>query len=95
MSWLSKIFGGGSGDSASAQPEAQATEYKGFRIIPAPMKADGGYRIAARIEQDADGGPKVHQLVRADVINDYDMAVEASLGKARQMIDEQGAGIFS
>jgi len=37
---------------------------------------------------------KTHNLVRADTINDYDEAVKASIGKAKQMIDEQGERLF-
>ncbi len=84
MSLFSKLFGGG------GTPPAEPVEYKGFLIFPEPIKEDGQYRIAARIEK----GDKVHQLIRADLIRDLDEANEASLGKARQMIDQLGDSLF-
>lgn len=95
MSWLSKIFGGGgAGGAAPKGAAANAEEYNGFRIIPEPQKEGGQFRIAARIEKDVDGATKVHHLIRADTMAGFDQAVQASVSKARQMIDEQGERIF-
>ncbi|ANT59610.1 hypothetical protein AYJ57_04045 [Salipiger sp. CCB-MM3] len=96
MSFWSRLFGGGGSDTgAAAQSQAEAVEYKGFVIFPEPQPTDGQFRIAARIEGEVNGEVKVHELIRADVIRDRDEAVAASLRKAQQMIDEQGARIFS
>ena len=91
MSLLSRLFGGG-----GPKPEAKAEtiDYNGFRITPEPMPAEGQFRIAALIEGEVEGETKSHQLVRADVLRDRDDAVEASLRKAKQMIDEQGPRLF-
>ena len=85
MSLWKKLFGGSGGN-----PAAEPVEHKGFLIFPEPIREDGQYRIAARIEK----GDKVHQLIRADLIRDLDEANEASLGKAKQMIDQLGDGLF-
>ena len=86
MSWLSKLFGGG-----AAEPEAAPAEtYKDFSITPQPMKEGQGWRIAALIEKDGQS----HQLIRADVINDLEVARTASVNKAKQMVDEQGMRLF-
>ena len=90
MSWFGKLFGGG-GEAANA---AALETYKDFQIQPAPMKEPGGYRIAATITKTVDGAEKTHKLVRADTINDLEDAVKASVGKAQQMIDEQGDRLF-
>jgi hypothetical protein len=37
---------------------------------------------------------KVHEFVRADRLNSRDEAVSFALAKARQIIDEQGNGLF-
>lgn len=92
MSILSRLFGGGSG---GAEPQAEAETYQGFTIFPEPQKEGNQFRIAARIEKEIGGEVKVHRLIRADMIGDRDEAVKASTGKAQQMIDEQGDGIFS
>lgn len=87
MAWFSKLFGGGDG----AQTQAPQQEiHKDFAITPQPQKDASGWRIAALIEKDGQS----HQLVRADVLNDYDAAIAASIGKAKQVIDEQGMRIF-
>jgi hypothetical protein len=75
-------------------PEPTPEAYKGFRITPTPAQTEGGYRLGARIEKDVDGEVRVHHLLRADVLGDRDAAEAASLRKARQVIDEQGDGLF-
>ena len=86
MSLLSKLFGGG----ASA-PEPTAENYKDFAITPKPQKEGSRWRVGALIEKDG----KSHHLIRADVLEDRDAADVASIGKAKQMIDEQGERLFN
>ena len=52
------------------------------------------WRLCARISCDVDGARREHQLIRADTFNDRADAVDASVAKARQMIDEQGLRLF-
>jgi hypothetical protein len=88
MSLLSRLFGGGSG--SGKEPEL----YKDFRIFPEPQQAQGGYRIAARIEKDVDGETGRHDLLRADICQSAEEAERFSIMKAKQVIDEQGEAIF-
>ncbi len=88
MSLLSKLFGG------AAKPQPDPETYKGFTIIPTPIREGSRYRISARIEKEVGGAMKTHTLIRADTLDDPDAANQASLGKARQMIDEQGDRVF-
>ncbi len=91
MSLLSRLFG----SSKSATPEpVQSVEYQGFRITPEPMKEAQGYRLCAVIEKEVDGALKSHRLIRADTIADIDQCREASIGKAKQMIDQMGERLF-
>ena len=84
MAWFSKLFG-------AKAPAASATEvHEGYAITPQPQKDPSGWRIGALIEKDG----KSHRLIRADVLNDHDAAIAASVAKARQIIDEQGERIF-
>ena len=85
MSILSRLFGGGGG-----APDVEPEEYKGFKITPEPAREGGKFRVGARIEKDG----QVHTLIRADMLDDLDTANQASIGKARQMIDEQGDRLF-
>ena len=90
MAWFSKLFGGN-----AAEPKSEASEeYKGFRITPAPIREGGQFRIAARIEKTVDGATRTHQLIRADTTGSVDEAAVTSLAKAKQIIDEQGDGVF-
>ncbi len=41
-----------------------------------------------------DGTVKSHTLIRADTLGDLEGANEASISKAKQVIDEQGDRIF-
>lgn len=95
MSLLSRLFGSGSGEAKpKSAPEADPEIYKDFAITPTPIREGGRYRVSARIEKEVGGQKKVHTLIRADVLDSLDDAAKASLGKARQMIDEQGDRIF-
>ena len=90
MSFLSKLFGGGSGGKASEPAE----EYEGFRITPQPQADAGGHRICAVIEKEVGGETKTHTMVRADMCQSRDEAVTSSTLKAKRLIDEQGEAIF-
>lgn len=89
MSILSRLFGGG------ATPEPEPETYNGFRIYPEPVKEAGGYRVTARIEREIDGETKSHLMIRADTYQSLDAATEATLVKARQVIDQLGMSIFA
>lgn len=88
MNLLSRLFG-------KTEPAApQAILHNGCRIFPQPVREGGVYRIAARIEKDADGTVKVHQLIRADTRPTLDEAMEATITKAKQAIDQLGDALF-
>ncbi len=89
----SKLFGGGGGAAAPAQSDPPVT-YEGYAIQPEPVNQGGQWRLGARITRDVDGETRTHVLIRADTVSSRDQAVEASIAKARLMIDQQGDGIF-
>ncbi|MEM9032842.1 MAG: HlyU family transcriptional regulator [Pseudomonadota bacterium] len=88
MSLFSKLFGGG----GSSEPEP--VMHEGFAIFAEPAKDGSGYRIAARIEKEVGGAVKSHMLIRADTVGSLDEAVDASVAKAKRVIDELGDRIF-
>jgi hypothetical protein len=93
MSLLSRLFG--SKDSvASEAPAAASEEYAGYRVTPEPVADGGKWRIGARIEREVEGQMRSHMMIRADTLESQDAAVEASLAKARMLIDQQGDRIF-
>ncbi len=90
MALFKKLFKGQRAAPAPAQPET----YNDYKIFPEPAKEPGGFRIGARIEKQIAGETRSHLMIRADTYGAKDTAVEASLAKARQLIDQQGDRIF-
>ena len=90
MSLFSRLFGA----KSSEAPKDISVEYQGFRITPEPMKEAQGYRLCAVIEKEVGGELKSHRLIRADTIADMEQCIEASVGKAKQMIDQMGERLF-
>lgn len=94
MSFLKKLFGGG--DSApKLSKSAASVDYNGYKITPAPMKDGSQFRLAGTIAKEIDGVEKSHLLIRADTFPSNESAQEATLKKARYVIDEQGDAIFN
>jgi hypothetical protein len=83
---------GGPGESAA--PPAEAVEYKGYRIRPAPFPAHGQFQTAGVIEKDFPEGTKEHRFIRADTHPSRDDAITFAIAKAQRIIDEQGDRVF-
>ncbi|MDE1158642.1 MAG: HlyU family transcriptional regulator [Neorhizobium sp.] len=97
-SFLSNIFsaftGGGKPAAEAPVKEAEPQAHGDCRIIAAPMKEGNQYRLAGRIEKDVDGEVLIRTFVRADMFTSMDDAVEYTVRKARQIIDQNGASLF-
>ncbi len=90
-SFLSRLFGRSSSTPAAAQ---QPVLHKDCRIFPDPIREAGGFRVAARIEKDANGETLIHHLSRADTFADREQAVATSVEKAKLAIDQLGDQLF-
>lgn len=93
---LGKIFKwllGGAVGAEQAQPTTPV-DYKGFAIEAAPINEDGKYRTAGYISGEVDGETRRIQFIRADQNSDLQAAIDHSIVKARQIIDEQGQGLL-
>ncbi|UTW04757.1 hypothetical protein KDX31_07095 [Amphritea atlantica] len=78
-------------ESNSKEPEAlPSEEYQGFTITPAPIREDGGYRVNGLITK----GEQSHRFIRADMLPSSESCAAEMVRKAKQMIDQQGDGIF-
>ena len=88
---LFKSLLGGAGQPQAEEP----VDYKGFVIEAAPLNEEGKFRTAGFISGEVDGEVKRVQFIRADQNADRQAAVDHSLAKARQIIDEQGAALLS
>ena len=96
MSFLKRLFGGGGGEAAetgSTKPEKQV-EHKGFLISATPYKAEGQYQTCGVVSKEVDGVMKEHRYIRADRFAGLDDAVDISIKKGIQLVDEQGEKMF-
>lgn len=96
MSFLKKLFGGG-GASSEEPVETKPlkeVEHKGFTIRATPFKADGQYQTCGVISKQVGSEAKEHRFIRADRFASIDDAVDVSIRKGQQMIDEQGERMF-
>lgn len=91
MSFWKSLFGG---SSAGAEKPSEPVDYNGFTIRAAPYKAEGQYQTAGVITKEVGGTLKEHKFIRADRHASYDDAVEFSLAKARQIVDQSGERMF-
>ena len=83
----------GSSENEQVKP-TEPIDYEGFAIEAAPIKEDGKYRSAGFISGDLDGETRRIQFIRADQNADLNTAIEHSLSKARQIVDEQGQSLL-
>ncbi|KUM26439.1 hypothetical protein AU467_22225 [Mesorhizobium loti] len=96
MSFLKRLFGGGGGEAAEAgaAKPAKQVEHKGFLISATPYKADGQYQTCGVVSKEVDGVMKEHRFIRADRFAGLDDAVDISIKKGIQLVDEQGERMF-
>lgn len=89
--FFGRLFGGGGG-AAAADP----VMYNDLEIRPAPRNEGGRWLTAGSIAKPGAGadGDGVHHFVRADTHTSQDEAIEFTVRKAKQIIDEQGDGLF-
>jgi len=85
------IFGNSSpAEAASEATREESIEYKSFTITPDPIAEGGQFRTAGTIGRTVDGEEKQSTFIRADNHASRDLAIEHSIGKGRQIVDEQG-----
>lgn len=97
MSFLKKLFGLGGAEQAGEEPVAaggKTAEHKGFTIRATPYKESGQFQTCGVVSKEIGGTMKEHRFVRADRFAGLDEAVDVSLAKGRQIIDEQGERLF-
>ena len=82
------------GGAASTEVAAEAVEYKGYRIKPAPYRANNQFQTAGVIEKDFPDGVKQHRFIRAETHPSADDAVAFAVTKGKQIVDQQGDRMF-
>ena len=97
--FLSRILGGpassarADADGTAAEPVAE--EYNGYTIRPAPFQDRGQWITSGVIEKRFADEVKQHHFIRADMYPGREAAADASVFKAKQMIDMMGDDVFA
>jgi len=95
MSFFSKLFGQSSPPLKSEPDRSEPVSYQGLEIQAAPVLAEGQWRLAGFISRISDDQKEERQFMRADVFASREDAVEYSIRKGRQIIDERGNRLFA
>jgi hypothetical protein len=98
FSSILSMFSGGAkqpGSAASASVAADPQTYADCTIYAAPQKEGGQYRLAGRIEKTVGDEVLVRNFIRADMFSSTDDAVECTVRKAQQIIDQNGPSLFN
>lgn len=98
MAFFSKILSmlsGGGEQEAKPAPAAEPQEHAGCKIFAEPVREGSQYRLAGRIEKAVDGQTLVRTFLRADMFTSLDDARECTFRKGQQIIDQNGASLFS
>ena len=91
---LKNLFGGDDSSNSAPAAAGDAVEYKQFSIQPTPIKEGGQYRTAGTISLTQDGETRESRFIRADNHTTQDAAIEHSINKGKQIIDERGDSLL-
>lgn len=94
MSFFKRLFGGGGSEDTAPTKPAKQIEHKGFIIAATPYKNDGQYQTCGVVSKEIGGVLKEHKFIRADRFAGLDDAIDISLKKGQQIVDEQGERLF-
>jgi hypothetical protein len=93
LSKLSSMFSGNASQTGAAA-SADPVEYRGFHIIPAPIKDGGQWRIAGQITSADENDTRVHHFIRSDLLGSLDDATTLTIRKGQLIIDQMGDRIL-
>ncbi|MBN9064118.1 MAG: hypothetical protein BGP06_10740 [Rhizobiales bacterium 65-9] len=94
-SLFSKLSGGDTGGAEEAPKAAKEIEHEGFTIRATPYKEAGQFQLCGVIAKTIGGEVKEHRFVRAERFPSLDDAVEMTLSKGRQIVDQNGERVFN
>ena len=89
-----KFLRGLGGSKSEKAVKHEAVNYKGFSIVPAPRKVQGGWTTEGVISKAAGEEIRSEHFIRADMLMTQEDAVDYSVSKAKKIIDEQGERLF-
>jgi hypothetical protein len=92
---FSMFSGGAKPAGTAAGVAAEPLLYGDCTIYAEPQKEGGQYRLAGRIEKTVGEDVLVRNFIRADMFSSSDDAIECTVRKAQQIIDQNGSSLFS
>lgn len=78
-----------------AEPAGEPVDYNGYSISAAPIREGSQYRTAGSISKEIDGELRSSAFIRADNHTDRQQAIDHSIGKGKQVVDERGDKLFN
>ncbi len=96
MSFLKKLFGGGSSETEEA-PAAKAKrqiEHEGYVVKATPYKEQGQWQTCGIVSKTIDGTVKEHRFIRADRFSDEESASDHAIIKGKQLVEQLGERMF-
>ncbi|ANL46500.1 transcriptional activator HlyU-like protein [Rhizobium phaseoli] len=94
LSNLFSMFSGGKPTSEAVGPASEPQLYGDCTIYAEPRKEGSQYRLAGRIEKKVGDEVLVRNFIRADLFSSSDDAIECTVRKAHQIIDQHGPSLF-
>lgn len=94
MSFLKKLFGGGSSSEAGPAKATRQIEYNGFVIAATPYKEGGQWQTCGTVTKTVNGEEKQHRFIRADRFTDEEAASDHAIIKGQQIVDQLGESVF-
>ena len=85
---------GGSSEKTDTTVAADPVTYKDVTIVAAPLSEGGQFKTAGSISKIVDGVEKKTEFIRADNHSSADAAIDHSINKAKQIVDERGSSLF-
>lgn len=96
FSKLGSLFSGGAGEAGQENEQAvKSVVHEDCIIFAEPTKEGSQYRLQGRIEKEVGDETFVRTFIRADLFASQDEAIEWSLKKGKQIIDQNGKSLFS
>lgn len=95
MSFLKKLFGGGSSSDSKPVGPKRTLEYNGFTIAATPYKEGGQWQTCGTVTKTVGGEVKEHRFIRADRFADEEAASDHAILKGQQIVDQLGERVFS
>lgn len=95
MSFLKKLFGGGSSAGSASSSVKKQIEYNGFVIAATPYKEGGQWQTCGVVSKGAGTEVRQHRFIRADRFADEGSAADHAIIKGQQIVDQLGDRMFS